>query len=178
MTNEPTMKIKYKILGDQRVEVEDGANEPKLKPNQYRKKPIVIDAVQWNGDMYSWHNILDMGLNKWKPGEIGTETFIIETLEGEHLARKGDWIIKGVQGEFYPCKPDIFKATYEKAETRQKIDVGEIEKVLWSAEACIADGLLSGKGVTKEYGQTVIQEIRECRKSLAEHFEGKGESND
>ena len=57
---------------------------------------------------------------------------------------------------------------------RQKIDVGEIEKALWSAEACIADGLLSGKGVTKEYGQLVIQEIRECRKALAEHF-GKGE---
>lgn len=39
----------------------------------------------------------------------------ISTLEGEHIARHGDWIIKGVQGEFYPCKPDIFAATYEAA---------------------------------------------------------------
>jgi hypothetical protein len=46
-------------------------------------------------------------------GEIGSYTFAVKTLEGEHIASKGDWIIKGVAGEFYPCKPDIFAATYD-----------------------------------------------------------------
>ena len=80
---------------------------------KFRKKPVVIDAEQWNGDMESWEKILKMGLTKWKPGEIGSKTFSIETLEGDHLARCGDYIIKGTQGEFYPCKPGIFEQTYD-----------------------------------------------------------------
>lgn len=81
---------------------------------KYRKIPVVIEAVQWEGTKKSFDEILGMGLKNWMPGEMGTDTFIIETLEGNHLAKKGDWIIKGVKGEFYPCKPDIFEATYEK----------------------------------------------------------------
>lgn len=54
-----------------------------------------------------------MGLTQYKPGPTGTKTFIIETLEGDHVASCGDFIIKGVVGEFYPCKSDIFEATYE-----------------------------------------------------------------
>ena len=80
---------------------------------KFRKKPVVIDAEQWRASAESWDKIMDMGLKKWKPGEMGSKTFIIETLEGDHLAKNGDWIIKGVAGEFYPCKPDIFEATYE-----------------------------------------------------------------
>jgi len=80
---------------------------------KFRKKPVVIDAEQWQGNKESWDKILAMGLTKWKPGEIDTKTFIIETLEGDHLAKESDWIIKGVHGEFYPCKPDIFQMTYE-----------------------------------------------------------------
>jgi len=80
---------------------------------KFRKKPVVIDAEQWHGSKESWDKIMAMGLTKWKSGEMGSKTFIIETLEGDHLAKDGDWIIKGVHGEFYPCKPDIFKATYE-----------------------------------------------------------------
>lgn len=83
---------------------------------KFRKKPVVIEAVQWDGTNESWQHIMNMGLTKWKPGEIGTQTFYIETLEGDHLARKGDWIIKGVKGEFYPCKPDIFEQTYESVD--------------------------------------------------------------
>ena len=82
---------------------------------KYRKKPVVIDAVQWTGTKESWDKIMAMGLAKWKPGEIGSKTFIIETLEGDHLASANDYIIKGVAGEFYPCKQDIFEQTYEKA---------------------------------------------------------------
>ena len=82
---------------------------------KYRKKPVIIDAEQWTGIQESWDKIKAMGLTKWKPGEMGSNTFIIETLKGDHLANDGDWIIKGVQGEFYPIKPDIFKQTYEPA---------------------------------------------------------------
>jgi hypothetical protein len=79
---------------------------------KYRKKPVVIEAVQWDGTNYD--EIGDwMGLNA--TCEING-AFVIPTLEGDHLARVGDWIIKGVAGEFYPCKPDIFERTYEKVE--------------------------------------------------------------
>lgn len=83
---------------------------------KYRKKPVVINAVKWHGTKTSWNQIIAMGLRDWKPGEMGSDSFIITTLEGDHLARKGDYIIRGVQGEFYPCKPDIFEATYEPVE--------------------------------------------------------------
>lgn len=77
---------------------------------QYRKKPVVIEAVQYTGDNYSEvYKFLG-----WKDeGEMG-EWFNIDTLEGVMTAKKGDFIIKGVNGEFYPCKPDIFEKTYEK----------------------------------------------------------------
>lgn len=79
---------------------------------KFRKKPVVIEAVQWMADEDSWKEIQAMGCPT-KPGEMGSESFLIPTLEGDMKASKGDWIIKGVQGEFYPCKPDIFEATYE-----------------------------------------------------------------
>ncbi len=78
--------------------------------NQYRKKPVVIEAMQYNGnaaDIITWaqqnHQTITGGF-----GELQ-----ILTLEGTMTAITGDWIIKGVKGEFYPCKPDIFEATYE-----------------------------------------------------------------
>jgi len=80
---------------------------------RFRKKPVEIDAEQWEGSKESFDKILAMGLTNWSPGEMGSDTFIIETLEGNHLARKGDWIIKGVEGEFYPCNSDIFEKTYD-----------------------------------------------------------------
>mgnify|MGYP001061485648 CR=1 FL=1 len=80
---------------------------------KYRRKPVVIEAVQWDGTAESWNKIMELGLTNWKPGEMGTNTFYIETLEGDHLVREGDYVIKGIKGEFYPCKPDIFKELYE-----------------------------------------------------------------
>jgi len=88
----------------------------------FRKKPVVIEAVQWLGT-----NLLEVirftGQNasadhfKWEEYEdlVACEGLKIFTLEGAMLASHGDWIIKGVKGEFYPCKPDIFAATYEPA---------------------------------------------------------------
>jgi hypothetical protein len=97
---------------------------------KYRKKPVVIEAVRlswatWNdvcdflGDIVSRENpARDVETHSDTCGEPGP-TFIeltIPTLEGSHVAKHGDWIIKGVKGEFYPCKPDIFAATYEPVE--------------------------------------------------------------
>jgi hypothetical protein len=77
---------------------------------KFRKKPVVIEAVLWNGD--NWHEIRDF---------MGVASFVnrkveISTLEGVVTASIGDWIIKGVKGEFYPCKPDVFAQTYEQVE--------------------------------------------------------------
>ena len=95
---------------------------------KFRKLPVVIDAVQlrwttWN-EMCDFLGEIISGAN---PGR-NVDTFsddcaemgpyielTIPTLEGDHTAKHGDWIIKGVNGEFYPCKPDIFAATYELA---------------------------------------------------------------
>ena len=77
---------------------------------QYRKKPVVIEAIQWNGNNY---NEIYKFVTHYKIYPK-LDTVIIPTLEGEMTASKGDYIIKGVNGEFYPCKPDIFDKTYEK----------------------------------------------------------------
>jgi hypothetical protein len=78
---------------------------------RYRKKPIVIEAMQLTGEDWTWRTILN-----WVPEAFERQDgIIIPTLEGDHLAQPGDWIIRGVAGEFYPCKPDIFEATYEAA---------------------------------------------------------------
>jgi hypothetical protein len=84
---------------------------------KFRKKPVVIEAVQWTGD-----NIFDVKLfmDPLEPTYIAGFTdsdkiMGIQTLEGLMVAKINDWIIRGVKGEFYPCKPDIFEATYEPA---------------------------------------------------------------
>jgi hypothetical protein len=86
------------------------------QPIKFKKRPVIINAIQWNVTMSAWQGIMDMGLaeNRWKPGLLGSDTFYIVTLEGDMLVSQGDWVIKGVAGEFYPCKPDIFDATYEE----------------------------------------------------------------
>nr|WP_289038268.1 hypothetical protein [uncultured Allobacillus sp.] len=85
---------------------------------KYRKKPVVIDAVQFKDDSQIIEEIGQMMggttvIDYEKPDE---PILKIETLEGTMIASEGDYIIKGVNGEFYPCKPDIFEKTYEKAE--------------------------------------------------------------
>jgi len=77
---------------------------------KYRKKPVVIDAVIWDGSAVKMEEFLqtDWGIANDK------DELVIFTLEGDMFASIGDYIIKGVQGEFYPCKPDIFALTYEE----------------------------------------------------------------
>jgi len=85
---------------------------------KFRKKPVVIEAVQWLGTKKTWDEVMRLGHFRWNPGEAESlaDEWYIETLEGNHRVSRGDWIIRGVAGEFYPCKPDIFAATYEPAE--------------------------------------------------------------
>jgi len=86
---------------------------------KFRKKPVVIEAVQWTGGHYSEQEVnsfLDKSGGEdrsWEWEGSPPHAILIRTLEGTMRADLQDWIIKGVQGEYYPCKPDIFKETYE-----------------------------------------------------------------
>ena len=79
---------------------------------KFRKRPIVIEAVQFTGEKENYVEILKFCPN----AGILPDCLNIKTLEGYHRANYGDWIIKGIKGEFYPCKPDIFESTYESVE--------------------------------------------------------------
>jgi hypothetical protein len=88
---------------------------------KYRKKPVVVEAVTWIGNWYQsspeWFNeAIQSGKIFIKNDDDGERILLIDTLEGEMIAMAGDYIIKGIKGEIYPCKPDIFEATYEKVE--------------------------------------------------------------
>src|SRR5438105_4286987 len=108
--------------------------------SKFRKKPVVIEAHQFGGTIYSADAIIAWAGIEPRPNEQNLDysvtdnegTFrdrieqpaqfgplVIHTLEGDMTAQEGDWIIKGVKGEFYPCKPDIFAATYEPVEGPQ-----------------------------------------------------------
>jgi hypothetical protein len=94
-------------------------------PNRYTKRPVTIEAMQWDGTAAGATPVID-----WLLSEGGTARYHehlmdgemiahpdpylkIDTLEGVIIASAGDFIIRGIQGEFYPCKPDIFAATYD-----------------------------------------------------------------
>ena len=80
---------------------------------KFRKKPVIVEAVQWTGENLDEIEAFAPDCAFYNR----TNGILIDTLEGLMEAKLGDWIIKGVQGEFYPCKPDIFAATYEPATT-------------------------------------------------------------
>jgi hypothetical protein len=93
----------------------------------YRKKPVVIEAFQWDGTVASYDAINAWaGFERQSDGTVRDRIqdgipampdfcafLIVNTLEGPLRASPGDWIIRGIKGELYPCKPDIFAATYE-----------------------------------------------------------------
>lgn len=88
---------------------------------KYKKKPVIIDAVQFNGlnleeikEFVGEHLIYDIIDSAWQCGKGAPHILMeIKTLEGNMKVSKNDFIIKGINGEFYPCKPDIFGKTYE-----------------------------------------------------------------
>ncbi len=97
---------------------------------KYRKKPVVIEAIQWDGSWDGkssieahWPALSTSCLDSHPPSKT-IRRWHIRTLEGHHEVSVGDYIIKGVKGEFYPCKPDIFQMTYEEvpdgADTRSE----------------------------------------------------------
>lgn len=88
---------------------------------KYRKKPIVVEAFQWTGGPDQTEDpewiveAIKQGTVRFNDEGTDQVTMEIATLEGNHIARQGDYIIKGIKGEIYPCKPDIFEQTYEPA---------------------------------------------------------------
>lgn len=97
---------------------------------KYRKRPVVIEAMQWDGSAESATPIINWALEQDGPairyhehlmdGDVMAhpDPFLwVDTLEGRMIATTGDFIIKGVNGEFYPCKPDIFAKTYTRIDT-------------------------------------------------------------
>ncbi|SDK79993.1 hypothetical protein [Arthrobacter sp. ok362] len=118
------------------------------KPKHYRKKPVVIEAMQWRGGPSEASEVIDWMLAtgetgvRWhekQPEPIGPDGMplptlpqhiAIDTLEGTMRADVGDYVIRGVQGEFYPCKPDIFAKTYEVVTPHQAQPV--IHDVDWA----------------------------------------------
>ena len=90
---------------------------------KYKKKPVIIDAIEWNGKNF---NEISYFTNDWHGNKLAHEDaedaalksgkLFIHTLEGVMTASKGDFIIKGIAGEFYPCKEDIFLKTYESVD--------------------------------------------------------------
>lgn len=114
---------------------------------QWRKKPVVIEAIQWPGCRFpetppQWF-IDAMYKTPGKPGflmRMGDDIFI-ETLEGRMRAEPGDWIIRGIAGEIYPCKPEIFEASYDRA-SRQVANKAEVEPVAWACPLTLAGTLM------------------------------------
>lgn len=80
---------------------------------KFRKKPVVIEAFEYRAGEQRSEVAQDVVEGRVRYTEEGT--MLIQTLEGVMEAKSGDWIIRGVKGELYPCKPDIFAATYEPA---------------------------------------------------------------
>lgn len=105
---------------------------------KFRKKPVVIEAYQLPGtgedvpeSFHDWCN--EVGFTEFESGR--DETLVIPTLEGDMVASPGDWIIKGVKGEFYPCKPDIFAATYEAADEQTLSDTDRLNFIAESGSS-------------------------------------------
>lgn len=88
---------------------------------RYRKKPVVIDAWRWEGDPKVLLDMLQAGEKDYVYPQgmrynEETKTVLVETLEGTMACNVGDWIIRGISGEFYPIKDAIFRATYEEVQ--------------------------------------------------------------
>lgn len=91
---------------------------------KYRKKPVVVEAVQFVDTEESILKLSELGLDPVRIdyADLDNPILKIETLEGVMIATEGDYIIKGVQGEFYPCKPAFFLETYEEIEYLNILD--------------------------------------------------------
>lgn len=92
-------------------------NDKRIKMSKYIKRPLVIEAIQWKGDLYKLVNEFVK-----LPPQISfypLPSITIETPEGNMRCEVGDYIVKGIRGEFYPCKKDIFEESYTKIEDEE-----------------------------------------------------------
>ena len=142
----------------------------------YRKLPVVIEASQWfkNGDHPEVRDFRDPN----NPGEetckhCGATIHVhgwIDTLEGGHIVCPGDWIITGVKGEHYPCKPDVFALTYEPAASPAlgadarpaRFEMYEALRsigVIWMANAEAGDGCASWVTITEPHGEEPAESL-------------------
>ena len=124
--------------------------------SKYRKKPVEIEAVKFDGT----DETVEWLLPQLKSGEIcrACNKLYIKTLEGVMEAKVGDYVIKGVNGEFYPCKPDIFEKTYEKIEDDDLLN----EKPIFFEDL--------KNGYTKAYTKSDIDMLIEDNKRLKEEL--------
>lgn len=113
-------------LQHQRQQQETGHRLARERDMKFRKKPVVIEAIQFDGSVESADSLRAWcGGRSWRsgggfePSQPSRWVIDIATLEGVMRAEPGDWVIRGVKGEFYPCKPDIFAATYEEVSEDQ-----------------------------------------------------------
>lgn len=119
---------------------------------QYRKKAVVIDAIQWNGSnldqckSFLGNSFLGQRAER-HPG--GANVIMIKTLEGQHIASLNDFLIRGVKGEHYPCKPDIFAATYDAVSDGEYGDAyqgAREDAEIWKRRALEAEAKLRATG--------------------------------
>ena len=162
---------------------------PERKPTvnivkRYRKRPVTVEAVQWDGTaegatpIINWILDSDYSAGYWAPGEwddneTNTPYMRITTLEGNMLASRGDWIIRGVQGEVYPCKDAIFRDTYQPADDHvegEQPDPTYAE--VWAAAEAIARCTFPDKGwwelslwQREEYTRRAIAALAAARKA-------------
>jgi hypothetical protein len=87
---------------------------------KFRKKPVVIEAIQFTGGSDNLSELSEF-IDRKIAYNANREQILIYTLEGNMIASLGDWIIKGVKGECYPCKPDIFEETYEPVQSSAEL---------------------------------------------------------
>lgn len=102
--------VRNGVATPEQIEKQLGVRPKPTGPNLYRKKPVVVSALEWTGNLTE---MLEFCPEAKSVGVLEPE-LRIETLEGTMVGSLGDFIIKGVSGEFYPCKPDIFWKSYER----------------------------------------------------------------
>ena len=127
---------------------------------KYRKKPVTIEAIRWNGENLS-------EIDEFTEGKVNNHesVLIIPTLEGDMYASLNDYIIKGVNGEFYPCKPYIFAKTYDEVMSspiKQSYDRRAIRAATPSCCFCKAERREEGRPIDERLGTRIY-----CRNDAA-----------
>jgi hypothetical protein len=120
---------------------------------KYRKKPVVIEAIQWVPGIMTHLDLPEWFKNALASGRIfgKNQQNFCKTLEGNMEIRNGDWIIQGVKGEIYPCKPDIFEMTYEPSPSESKCKTIEEIVCEYLQDEDEVDGNKSIRDIVEEY---------------------------